>query len=75
MIHISTSSPDREHVLLTIQANGLGIRKEDKAKVLMMFKRLHKHVEGTGIGLAILKKIIDNNGGRIEIASDAIYSI
>jgi signal transduction histidine kinase len=33
----------------------------------MMFKRLHLHVEGTGIGLSIIKKIIDNNGGKVRL--------
>jgi signal transduction histidine kinase len=34
-----------------------------------MFKRLHDHVEGTGVGLYIVKKIIDNMGGKIEVES------
>jgi signal transduction histidine kinase len=39
----------------------------NKNKIFMMFKRLHNHVEGTGIGLYIVKKIIDNMGGKIEV--------
>jgi signal transduction histidine kinase len=35
-----------------------------------MFTRLHQHVEGTGVGMSIVKKIIDNNGGRVEIESE-----
>lgn len=68
-INITTSRPDDEHLLLSVQDNGLGIKEKDKAKVFMMFKRLHQHVEGTGIGMAIVKKIIDNSGGRIELES------
>lgn len=34
-----------------------------------MFKRLHTHVEGNGIGLYIIKRIIENRGGWIEVES------
>jgi PAS domain S-box-containing protein len=69
-IHITTASTGSEYKLLSVKDNGLGIKEDDKPKVFMMFKRLHQHVEGTGIGLSIVKKIIDNNGGKIEIISE-----
>ncbi|MBC5994105.1 CHASE domain-containing protein [Pontibacter cellulosilyticus] len=79
---IKYKSPDRKpkinvktyqqngFVVLEVQDNGLGIRKEQQHKLFTMFKRLHSHVEGTGIGLYIVKRIIENNGGRIEVDSD-----
>ena len=57
-------------LVLEIQDNGLGIKKEQQHKLFTMFKRLHSHVEGTGIGLYIVKRIIENNGGRIEVESE-----
>jgi len=53
-----------------VQDNGLGVKKEDQVKVFDMFKRLHVHVEGTGIGLAIVKRIVENCDGKIEIESE-----
>jgi PAS domain S-box-containing protein len=67
---ITTSYPDNKHLLLSVKDNGLGLKEGDKEKIFIMFKRLHQHVEGTGIGLSIVKKIIDNNGGRIEVESE-----
>lgn len=68
VIHLKTYEQG-EYVVLEVQDNGLGIKKEQQHKLFTMFKRLHTHVEGTGIGLYIVKRIIENNGGRIEVDS------
>lgn len=59
-----------DYVVLQVQDNGLGIKKGQQHKLFTMFRRLHNHVEGTGIGLYIVKRIIENNGGRIEVESE-----
>lgn len=68
-IHISCADQEGYRVL-TITDNGLGIdlRKEDK--LFAMFQRLHDHVEGAGIGLYIVKKIVESAGGKIEVMSE-----
>lgn len=55
--------------MLTVQDNGLGIDLSQEHKLFAMFQRLHDHVEGSGIGLYMVKKIIENAGGRIEVQS------
>lgn len=59
-----------DHVLLSVSDNGLGIPEHHLDKIFTMFKRFHDHVEGTGIGLYIVKRIIDNAGGRIMVESE-----
>lgn len=65
-----TSWPDKGGILLEVKDNGLGIAKEDQDKVFGMFKRLHTHVEGSGVGMAIVKRIIENSGSSIAIKSE-----
>ncbi|UOQ51623.1 ATP-binding protein [Hymenobacter cellulosivorans] len=58
------------YAVLRVEDNGLGLNlKHDGKKLFAMFQRLHDHVEGTGIGLYMVKKIVENAGGRIEVAS------
>jgi PAS domain S-box-containing protein len=57
-------------VVLELADNGLGIKPEYQKKLFMMFKRIHTHVEGSGIGLYILKRILENKGGKIEVDSE-----
>lgn len=59
-----------EYVMVSIKDNGLGFDPKDKNKVFGMFKRLHDHVEGTGVGLYIVKRIMENYGGKIEVDSE-----
>jgi PAS domain S-box-containing protein len=57
--------------VLEVQDNGLGLTlgPEQERKLFALFERLHDHVEGTGMGLYIVKKIVENAGGRIEVES------
>ena len=55
--------------VLEVQDNGLGLDAAQQGKLFGMFQRLHDHVEGSGIGLYMVKKILDNAGGRIEVES------
>ncbi|RAU84533.1 CHASE domain-containing protein [Pontibacter arcticus] len=57
-------------IVMEVSDNGLGIKEDQQHKLFSMFRRLHTHVEGTGIGLYIIKRIIENNGGRIEVISE-----
>jgi PAS domain S-box-containing protein len=57
------------YILLSVKDNGLGLSDKNKKQLFSMFKRFHSHTEGTGIGLYILKRIMDNAGGRIEVES------
>jgi signal transduction histidine kinase len=54
---------------LIVSDNGLGLDENQLEKIFIMFKRLHTHVEGTGVGLYIVKRIIENNGGVIKVMS------
>ncbi len=61
-----------EQFLLTLKDNGIGIKKEYSNKIFRLFQRLNKtpQYEGTGIGLAICKQIIEKYGGRIWFESE-----
>ncbi|WP_299702053.1 GAF domain-containing sensor histidine kinase [uncultured Pontibacter sp.] len=54
---------------LSIQDNGLGIPAGKEEKIFTMFKRLHDHVEGSGIGLYIVKRMVDKAKGKILVES------
>ncbi len=61
---------DRKH-LITVEDNGIGIEEEYYKTIFEMFKRLNnkEHYEGTGMGLAICKKIVERYNGNIWIES------
>jgi PAS domain S-box-containing protein len=57
------------YFVLSVSDNGIGIAEKHQQKLFTMFKRFHTHVEGTGIGLYMIKRIIENAGGKIEVES------
>jgi signal transduction histidine kinase len=69
VIEISASQTETETVF-SVKDNGMGIDPKDIDKIFGIFKRLHgKEFEGTGIGLAMVKKIVERQGGRIWVVS------
>lgn len=56
-------------MVLSVKDNGLGLSEQQLPKLFTMFNRMHTHVEGTGIGLYIVKRIVENNGGKIVVNS------
>ncbi|MBC7387745.1 MAG: PAS domain-containing protein [Opitutaceae bacterium] len=68
-IHVECGQ-DETFQMLSVKDNGLGIDLNKKNKLFAMFGRLHNHVEGTGVGLYMVKKMIENAGGKIEVESE-----
>jgi PAS domain S-box-containing protein len=66
---ITTELAENGAHILSVSDNGLGISPKQTTKIFDMYKRAHDHVEGTGIGLYLVKKILDNSGDRIEVNS------
>ena len=57
--------------LLLIEDNGLGFDvHRHQEELFQLFRRFHTHIEGTGVGLYLVNRIVQGNGGRVEVESE-----
>jgi two-component system CheB/CheR fusion protein len=73
VIRVSAERAGNRHYAITVADNGIGFNNQYAEKIFKMFERLHGRTEyaGSGIGLAICRKIVERHGGTIAAAGTA----
>jgi signal transduction histidine kinase len=69
IIEIGKRVTDNETTLF-VKDNGMGIDPRYSSRIFNLFEKLDPNSDGTGIGLAIVKRIVENHGGKIWVESD-----
>jgi signal transduction histidine kinase len=72
-VHITAAIADEDHFRLDVRDTGIGIREEDFGRLFHEFEQIDsgtsRHYEGTGLGLALTRKLVGLHGGAISVSS------
>lgn len=72
-IQIAAEPAGPDYWIISIRDNGMGIPIQYQERIFSLFKRLHgREIPGTGIGLAVCRRIIESHGGRIWVESEEL---
>jgi signal transduction histidine kinase len=63
---------DKNAAIIFVKDNGIGIEERYHTRIFALFERLNPKSEGSGIGLALVKRIIETHGGKIWVESDGV---
>ena len=69
---IEIGKRDGQEPTFYVKDNGMGIEPQYQAKIFGLFDKLNPASDGTGIGLALVKRIIETHGGRIWVESEGL---
>jgi signal transduction histidine kinase len=72
MIEIGSRQKGEKEAVIFVKDNGLGIDPQYHSRIFNLFEKLNPTVEGTGIGLALVKRIIEVHGGKIWVESEGV---
>jgi signal transduction histidine kinase len=64
-----TCVPDGDNWLIQVKDNGLGIHPSKVSRIFTPFIRVHKNIPGSGIGLAVVKRCVELQGGQVSVDS------
>ncbi len=68
---VVTTRKQKDFMIISVKDNGIGIKKKNLESIFSKYYRLENAIEGSGIGLYLVKEIVNNSGGKIVVKSKA----
>lgn len=66
---VVTTKKQKDFMIISVKDNGIGIKKENLESIFTKYYRLENAIEGSGIGLYLVKEIVNNSGGKVLVKS------